>query len=695
MSHLALYREFRPDSFDKIIGQEHVVQTLINQINTGKIGHAYLFTGARGTGKTTAAKVFARAINCLNPKNGNPCGECEVCKMLKSPENLDIVEMDAASNNGVDNIRDIREKVQYPPVAGRYKVYIIDEAHMLSPGAFNAFLKTLEEPPSHAVFILATTEVHKIPATILSRCMRFDFKLIKTSEIASLICKIYDKIGKKYEKEAVNLIAKSGEGSVRDALSIADICVSYSEGILTYNDVLEVLGASDRNKTEELVKKMFDSDIGGMLSAVDDLCSLGKSVNVLNKDVCGVLRDLLVVKTCKNAGVILGMPDDRLKDLADIAKNVVTESILRAIEIFSTCEADLKYSTSPKIIFETAAVKASLPAADYSIDALMARVAKLEKKIESGDIKVSLANKDSENKSESQSIVVGKSVEKAIEKLNEKLIEYKADSVAENIVDKKVENEVGENVGKVEKSAYKSINEDFNIEEAGKLVETKTLNEKEIVRDEISENETESVVMPEMDEDLASLINEGEKSGFGDYIQEEGGFFMEQPKSAYKSINATSDIKEDDQKVDKKTLKAEKNIIMPKSDNEQLGGLGITGHGDGTIIWGSMLKKLRQDKEIMLWVACQDVTATFSDGNIVVIASGENEYNLLSKPQNLEKLNACAKANGVNRIEIMREGEHQMSIGGGKQKDFDGVGEEEKENKVKDFLKGENLEITD
>jgi DNA polymerase-3 subunit gamma/tau len=257
MSYLALYRRYRPVDFESLIGQDYIVRTLKNQILTDKIGHAYLFTGTRGTGKTTVAKIFAKAINCLSPKNGSPCGECEVCKALLDPSNLDVIEIDAASNNGVNEIRDLREKVQYPPVNGRYKVYIVDEVHMLTSAAFNALLKTLEEPPRHAVFILATTEVHKIPATILSRCMRFDFKLVPTKQIAELIASIYDSENKQYEKEAVYAIALAGEGSVRDALSVADMAMSFTEGKLLYDDVMEVLGSTNAENFSNFINALL------------------------------------------------------------------------------------------------------------------------------------------------------------------------------------------------------------------------------------------------------------------------------------------------------------------------------------------------------------------------------------------------------------------------------------------------------
>ena len=314
MAYLAIYRRFRPKTFEEMIGQEHIVKTLVNQINSDRIGHAYLFCGARGTGKTTAAKIFARAINCEHPINGKPCGECEACKSLNDPANLDILEIDAASNNKVDDVREIREKVQYPPVNGKYKVYIVDEVHMLTTEAFNALLKTLEEPPKHAVFILATTEPQKLPATILSRCMRFDFKLVADNIIAQRIKAIYDELGKEYEEEAILKIAASGEGSVRDALSVADLCVSYSSAKLTYQDVLEVLGASDTKKTAEIVENILKSLTGEVLKGLAELLSSGKSVGLLCKDLSSFVRDLIIAKTCNNAKEVLACPQKELEE---------------------------------------------------------------------------------------------------------------------------------------------------------------------------------------------------------------------------------------------------------------------------------------------------------------------------------------------------------------------------------------------
>lgn len=392
MGYLAIYRKYRPQTFDKVIGQDHVVKTLVNQIKQDRIGHAYLFTGTRGTGKTSVAKIFARAINCEHPVNGSPCGKCDTCKALLDPSNIDVLEIDAASNNGVDEIRNLRENIQYPPVNSRYKVYIIDEVHMLSPSAFNALLKTLEEPPKHAVFILATTEVQKMPATILSRCMRFDFRLVDIDKLAKLVADIYDDLGKKYTKEAVYAIAKLGEGSVRDALSVADICLSLSDGELTYGDVLTATGASDRTMLRDFVTALTAGDVGAVLNLTDKLINLGKSVGLMIKDVNSYLRDVMITKTCVNAKDILKLPEDLISELEIIADSTTKERILRAIEIFAETESDLKYSNHPRILFETAAIKATRPENDYNIDALLSRISVLEKKIDdltSGKIQVS------------------------------------------------------------------------------------------------------------------------------------------------------------------------------------------------------------------------------------------------------------------------------------------------------------------
>ena len=383
MAYLAFYRMFRPDTLDKVVRQEHIVKILKNQIESGKIGHAYLFCGPRGTGKTSVAKIFARAINCEHPVNGSPCGKCPTCLALASGGNLDISEIDAASNNGVDEMRDLREKVQYPPVAGRYKVYIIDEVHMLTASAFNAVLKTLEEPPAHAVFILATTEPQKIPATILSRCMRFDFKLIPQHDLEGLLKGILAKIGKDYEEEAVAAIARAGAGSARDTLSIADMCVSYSTGKLTYSDVNAVLGSADFYKIADVVRMLLGDNSGGALSAAEEVFAGGKSAGVFVKDILSFLNNVAVSKMCKNAKQILNLPDEMFSAISQIAE-ADGHKILRATEIFVKAEGDMRYAADARVVLETAILRCTLPQADYNIDSLIARVAALEKKLESG-----------------------------------------------------------------------------------------------------------------------------------------------------------------------------------------------------------------------------------------------------------------------------------------------------------------------
>ncbi|MEG2541182.1 MAG: DNA polymerase III subunit gamma/tau [Clostridia bacterium] len=359
MAYTSIYRKYRPDTFQKVIGQEHIVRTLKNQILTDTIGHAYIFTGTRGTGKTSVAKIFAKAVNCLHPKDGSPCGKCENCIELSKGSNFDILEIDAASNNSVDQMRELTDKINFPPTVGKYKVYIIDEVHMLSKSAYNALLKTLEEPPSHAIFILATTEIHQIPATILSRCLRFDFRLVSNAEIAARIRLIFDEMNVKCEAQAVDLIAASGNGSVRDALSIADMCVSYAAGDITYQSVLEVLGASDPKKLIELATAMADGDVDKTLQSVAVMAELGKSIPILAGDIATLFRNLLYIKNCANSRNMLALPNEIYDALKVMAEKYSNGKCLFIMKQMSGLEGEFRYSSQHRIIFEAAAVIAT------------------------------------------------------------------------------------------------------------------------------------------------------------------------------------------------------------------------------------------------------------------------------------------------------------------------------------------------
>ncbi len=382
MAHTSLYRKYRPSTWDKVIGQNHIVTTLINQIKTDTLGHAYLFTGTRGTGKTSNAKIFVRAVNCLSPANGSPCGKCAVCKGLQSNNNVDIIEMDAASNNGVDEIRDLKESVHFQPSLGKYRVFIIDEVHMLSIGAFNALLKTLEEPPAHVIFILATTEVHKLPQTILSRCMRFDFRLVSQEELIELLKSIFDEENYPYDIQALEQLAIHGQGSVRDTLSLADMCISYSPSGLKYEDVLEVLGASDFDTLYTLAKAILTGDTATVIAKTEEVYAKGKGLNTLNKELAEFFRNLLTIKNLPSWKCGFNKNEHALvKVLGDEHENY---QIARVMDILATSEQNLRYTTQPRIVFEALLVKASELKTEITNDALIARVNELEKIIRKG-----------------------------------------------------------------------------------------------------------------------------------------------------------------------------------------------------------------------------------------------------------------------------------------------------------------------
>lgn len=385
MSYVALYREWRPRVFRDIIGQEHITRTLENQITQGRIAHAYLFCGTRGTGKTTTAKVFAKAVNCLNPDGAEPCGECEICTGIDGGNMMDVIEIDAASNNGVDNIRDLRDDVKYPPSKCRYKVYIIDEVHMLSAAAFNALLKTLEEPPEHVIFILATTEFQKVPATIVSRCQRFDFKRITSRDIKKRMSEIAQKEGIKAEPKALDLIARSSDGAMRDALSIFDECISMSGGDVTYDDVVSVLGITTDEYLIRIADAVAESDAAKCISLIDELVINGKDVYQFIRDLTFHFRNLLICGINENASEMLSVSDETFGRLKEQAKKFSTESLLRNINILSDAESNAKWMSQPRIILETAAIKMCRPEIGIDADSILERISRLERAVFSGN----------------------------------------------------------------------------------------------------------------------------------------------------------------------------------------------------------------------------------------------------------------------------------------------------------------------
>lgn len=385
MAYTALYRKFRPDSFEDVKGQEHIVTTLKNQIKADRIGHAYLFCGTRGTGKTTVAKIFAKAVNCEHPEDGSPCGECPSCRAITAGSSMNVIEIDAASNNGVDNIREIKEEVNYSPTEGRFKVYIIDEVHMLSIGAFNALLKTLEEPPSYVIFILATTEAHKIPITILSRCQRYDFRRISIDTISARLNDLMVQEGVEVEEKAIRYVAKAADGSMRDALSLLDQCIAFYLGQrLTYDHVLEVLGAVDTEIFSGLLRKILEKNITGAISLLEELVIQGRELGQFVVDFTWYLRNLLLVQSADDMEDILDISSENLKVLKDESKMVKPEVLMRYIHVFSELSNQVKYSSQKRIVIEIALIKLCRPAMEQDLSSILHRLDDLEEKVEKG-----------------------------------------------------------------------------------------------------------------------------------------------------------------------------------------------------------------------------------------------------------------------------------------------------------------------
>lgn len=385
MSYTALYRKFRPGTFEDVKGQDHIVTTLKNQIKANRIGHAYLFTGTRGTGKTSVAKIFAKMVNCENPTEDGPCGECRICRAISAGASMNVIEIDAASNNGVDNIREIVEEVSYSPAEGKYKVYIIDEVHMLSIGAFNALLKTLEEPPSYVIFILATTEVHKLPITILSRCQRYDFKRISIETLTDRMQELVETEGMQVENKALRYIAKTADGSMRDALSLLDQCIAFHLGKeLTYDKVLDVLGAVDTEVFSRLLRNVLDRNVLGCIELLEDIIMQGRELTQFVTDFTWYLRNLLLVKTSDHLEDVIDMSSDNLKRLKEEASAVEPDRIIRYIRIFSELSGQIRYASQKRILVEIALIKLCKPDMETSEDALLDRIRQVEDKVENG-----------------------------------------------------------------------------------------------------------------------------------------------------------------------------------------------------------------------------------------------------------------------------------------------------------------------
>ena len=376
MGYTALYRKFRPMTFSELVGQEHITRTLKNQIIADRVGHAYLFNGGRGTGKTSSAKILARAINCLNPKDGEPCNECEICKGALNGSLTDIVEMDAASNNSVEDIRSIREEVNFLPTKAKYRVYIIDEVHMLSPGAFNALLKTLEEPPEHVKFILATTEPQKLPATILSRCQRFDFKRISNEDIIKRLKIVCSESNIEITEGALKIIAVLSEGAMRDALSILERCIQDGDNKIDEDKIKDLVGIPKITYVHGIVQAIIEYDIDKALKAMDEILNQGKDLNNFLWEIIKYVKDILVYKTSNKAELY---SDEEVENIKDIANKTEKERLVNLVYELSKIESDIKWSTQKTIVFEAGIIKLCSPDTGNNSDSgIIERIEKIE-----------------------------------------------------------------------------------------------------------------------------------------------------------------------------------------------------------------------------------------------------------------------------------------------------------------------------
>lgn len=431
MAYTALYREWRPRTFNDVVGQEHITTTLKNQILNNRIAHAYLFCGTRGTGKTSTAKVFAKALNCLNLKDGEPCNECEMCKKINEGLAIDVTELDAASNNGVDKIRDIIDDVKYPPQEAKYKVYIMDEVHMLSAGAVNAFLKTLEEPPNNVIFILATTDPQKLPITILSRCQRFDFKRINNSEITARLRKIVNEQNVLADERSLNLIARVSDGAMRDSLSILDQAISMGNGNVDYGTVVSMLGLVTNEHLFKLANAVIQRSVEKGIEIIEEVIYSGKDIYLFIKDLIAHYRNLLMVKVTNNPEEVLDMSEENIALIKEQGARLRAEEIMRCIRILQEAENNAKLSKQARLYCELAVIKMCKIEYDTSSEVILTRLNKLEESLRNGSIKVSTASKEIEKINNSKIVNVETNeniVKEEIVNSSEVNIEFNSDS---------------------------------------------------------------------------------------------------------------------------------------------------------------------------------------------------------------------------------------------------------------------------
>ena len=443
MGKRALYREYRPITFSEVIGQDHITTILKNQVKEHNFSHAYLFCGSRGTGKTSSAKILSRAVNCLHNENGEPCGKCEACRIALEGT-ADIIEIDAASNNGVDNVRDLIDQSQFAPLQLNYRVFIIDEVHMLSTAAFNALLKTLEEPPAHVMFILATTEPQKLPATIISRCQRFDFHRLTIAHIISRLDTVLRNVGAEIEPDGLRLIARAADGGMRDALSLADQCLSFCGNHVTKQDVLDTLGSVGQETLMEMAKAVFQQDAAKCLAVLNNVIREGRDIAVFTSDLNSFFRSLLLAKTCGNCSDILDVTEDQMDQLLKIAEKVSESQILYALEKLIEAQTNLRYFSAPRILIEAALVRVCHPVDESTYESLETRISQLEKNgviVKSGSESVTTISHDIEQKkdlpdtkAERKEIPVVSSVKQNEEKIPANSVEKEEEQKEEQLI---------------------------------------------------------------------------------------------------------------------------------------------------------------------------------------------------------------------------------------------------------------------